>query len=667
MLPVLLHVGPVHVYSYAAMLALAFLLAGSVFSRELQRRALDPRRAGAMTFMAAATGISGASLHTLAERRFHDAASTVVLDHASAMTWYGGFLVATGAIYLYSRWHDMPFRRVLDAAAPALMLGYGVGRIGCHLAGDGDYGFPTSAPWGVNYAAGVYPPSQAFALTAIASRYPGGVVPDSIPCHPVALYECVVALAAFGLLSRLSRRCAVAGRLFSIYLVIAGGARFGFEFLRPTPRVLWGLSEAQIISCALVLIGAAGLARGVSSSRVSEKIEAAKPAGNGGRIAVSWPAASLAFLVAGSGCTSTVAFTPRPNEPNNTVWLQGVRFEPAFVRDASLKLGPSDTYWLLPGEQTFVKWQDYHVRAPFDGSTWDCNFCAELRARSRGQDVCPLPDGKRPVFAFSAAQVLVQESPSPVPNSTPQSAGPFQWDDGCFIPSAAADQPDFGPMGVVSVTVNRSATWLAEADIGGATFPSRSPDSATFSVVPQGGRLAMSPRRIMQYVDPSTRQPDPKHWAWKVDVTTDPNGTPRWSESFSPGVAVGHARVLKGTFVNGVFSITATVVPSRIRVYERIDPNLTDPFRSDIFYCFSDPTAADGDVDLTRCRSGGGQVTRKLVTPAYDLSLSPPSDAAVRTPLTWIVEFSDALPVPTLNAGEDLAIEFTLLDAASVP
>jgi hypothetical protein len=88
----------------------------------------------------------------------------------------------------------------------------------------------------------------------------------------------------------------------------------------------------------------------------------------------------------------------------------------------------------------------------------------------------------------------------------------------------------------------------------------------------------------------------------------------------------------------------------------------------DHLHCLSDPSAApDGDIDLTRCRIGGGQMSRWTVTPAYDPSQSPPADQPVRTPLTWVVEFNDAFPAPVLAAGEDLAIEFTLLDIQSLP
>lgn len=469
-----------------------------------------------------------------------------------------------------------------------------------------------------------------------------------------------MSLAACSRFTFVSRWSAGAGRLFSICLLVAGATGVGFESLRPTPRPLWSLSDTRTIWCALMLIGVAALARHVASHRTGPMGPTVRPPRVKGeaRITVAWPVASLVLLLTGGGCTSVVALAPRPGDPDDTVWLQGVRFDPSFVRDTSLKLGESDVYWVLPGEQAFVKWQDYHVHAPVDGSPWDCNFCAELRSRSQGGDVCRLPDGKRPAFAFSAAQVQVQESPLPagLANSNPQAAGPFQWDDGCFTPAPAADQPDFGPMGAVSIAVNRSASWTARADIGDAIFPSRSPDSATFWVIPP----PMPPRETLApYVDPSTQRADLHHWIWTVQVTTDANGKPWWSENFAPGLAVGKVRVLRGT---------SPVVPPphRVRVYERIDTNLRDPFGSDIFYCLSDPTAVDGDIDLTRCRGFGGQITPRRITPAYDRDRDPPADQLVRTPLTWVVEFSDTSPAPTLNPGESLAIEFTLLDAASV-
>jgi len=140
------------------------------------------------------------------------------------------------------------------------MLAYGIGRLGCHLAGDGDYGRPTDLPWGVRYDAGLVPPSRAFAgLPDLLARFPGGVVPDDTPCHPTPVYELLLAMLICAALLVWARRSPPDGRVFCLYLVLSGAARFGVELLRLNPPIALGLSEAQCIALALALIGLAGL------------------------------------------------------------------------------------------------------------------------------------------------------------------------------------------------------------------------------------------------------------------------------------------------------------------------------------------------------------------------------------------------------------------------
>ena len=126
-----------------------------------------------------------------------------------------------------------------DAVGIGLAIGYAIGRIGCQLAGDGDYGVPTDLPWGM--------------------AYPEGVVPTLEIVHPAPVYETLMGLATFGVLWSTRMRLAVPGTLFSLYLVLSGVARFAVEFIRLNPVVAWGLTGAQLISLALVAVGIAGL------------------------------------------------------------------------------------------------------------------------------------------------------------------------------------------------------------------------------------------------------------------------------------------------------------------------------------------------------------------------------------------------------------------------
>jgi phosphatidylglycerol:prolipoprotein diacylglycerol transferase len=186
------------------------------------------------------------------------------------LTFYGGFLLAAFSIYLYGKKKNIKFFIIGDAIAPGMMLGYGVARIGCHLAGDGDYGFPTTLPWGTDYSNGTYPPSIAFKdFPEITSRFPDGLVPNNIPCHPTPVYEFIICAVMCWFLWRIRKKIAPTGTLFMIYLMLAGIERFVVEFLRPNPRIVFGLSEAQMISLCIIVLGLIGWRKLTTSLRES--------------------------------------------------------------------------------------------------------------------------------------------------------------------------------------------------------------------------------------------------------------------------------------------------------------------------------------------------------------------------------------------------------------
>jgi phosphatidylglycerol:prolipoprotein diacylglycerol transferase len=151
---------------------------------------------------------------------------------------------------------------IADAASPGLMIGYGVARIGCHLAGDGDYGFPTTLPWGTDYSHGTFPPSAAFrGFPEITRQFPSGIVPDTTPCHPTPVYEFLLCALLFAILWRFRKTARPNGMFFMLYLILAGIERFLVEFTRLNPRVAFGLTEAQLIALGLAAAGALGWSR----------------------------------------------------------------------------------------------------------------------------------------------------------------------------------------------------------------------------------------------------------------------------------------------------------------------------------------------------------------------------------------------------------------------
>lgn len=266
MIPKLFQIGPVPVYSYGLMLGISFIIASYLLSREFKRKRMDENVAVNMTFLALIGGIVGAKLLYVIEEWSYITSlpsgklfSTDGLLSAQGLTFYGGFILATIMIYFYIRSKKIPFLRVCDAAAPSLAIGYGIARIGCHLAGDGDYGVPISefaswVPWGTNYSHGTVPPSAAFRGTDIAAKF-GGIVPDNTLCHPTPMYEFILAVIILAVLWIYRKKFKADGRLFGFYLILSGIARLMVEFIRLNPRILFGLSEAQVISIPLIILG----------------------------------------------------------------------------------------------------------------------------------------------------------------------------------------------------------------------------------------------------------------------------------------------------------------------------------------------------------------------------------------------------------------------------
>ncbi|MBP1649540.1 MAG: prolipoprotein diacylglyceryl transferase [Bacteroidetes bacterium] len=257
MIPVLFQIGPLKVYSYGLMLGIGFLLGSFILARELKRKKLDPNMASTVTVLAVIFGIAGAKILFLIEDWNHFVKDPIGMAFSpGGLTWYGGFILGLAAVITYVRRKKVPVLRFLDALGVALILAYGVARLGCHLSGDGDYGFPTDLPWGTNYENGTYPPSRAFAIfPEITSQYPGGLVPDSTPCHPTPVYELLLGTLGFAILWRLRKKPYPDGKLFMIYLMLSSTFRFLVEFLRLNPRIIFGLSEAQVISIPLFLAG----------------------------------------------------------------------------------------------------------------------------------------------------------------------------------------------------------------------------------------------------------------------------------------------------------------------------------------------------------------------------------------------------------------------------
>jgi phosphatidylglycerol:prolipoprotein diacylglycerol transferase len=262
MYPKLVTFGPFTIYSFGLMLGIGFIAANLVLTHELKRKQLDANAAGTITLFAVIFGIAGSKMLYMIEswQDFIRHPAEMAFS-PGGLTWYGGFFLATLMIWLYTKKQKMPFLKVCDSAAPGIALAYGIARIGCHLSGDGDYGIPTSLPWGAVYSKGTFPPSQAFRdFPDIVAKYGvNGIVPDTIRVHPTPVYEFIVGVAIFALLWKLRSANWADGKLFMVFLILTGVARLAVEFIRLNPRLLFGLTEAQLLSIAIIIVGFIGV------------------------------------------------------------------------------------------------------------------------------------------------------------------------------------------------------------------------------------------------------------------------------------------------------------------------------------------------------------------------------------------------------------------------
>ncbi len=265
MIQELFRLGPIVISPFGVMLVLAFAAGYWRLSWGLGRLgAGDAEDASAIVFAAGFGGIVGAKLYyALLYGDWR------LLFERSGLVWYGGFVLGTAAVLWTMRRRRLAPWPTLDAAAPGLALGYGVGRIGCFLVGD-DYGRPTDLPWGVEFANGL-PPTTAYYLR----REFGIDLPASVPddrllaVHPTQVYETLAALAIFAIGTALVARRAPTGRPALAVFGLLAIERFLVEFLRAKDdRFLGPLTLAQAISL-LILALVAGLAWRHRPSRAS--------------------------------------------------------------------------------------------------------------------------------------------------------------------------------------------------------------------------------------------------------------------------------------------------------------------------------------------------------------------------------------------------------------
>lgn len=265
MIPVLFHLGPLTVYSYGLMMALGFLAADYVIRLECVRRGFDPDYSSSLVIVAAITGLVGARVYAiLDDLPSYLADPRLMIFSGSGFVFYGGLIGGILGAYLVSRWYRIGFAVTTDMAGPALAVGQAIGRIGCQLSGDGDWGLPSTLPWAMSYPRAIvgWTPQTVLKLDAhynLVSACNSAADCLSVRVHPAPVYETTLYLGVFAILWSMRRTSRPAGRLFCWYLLLAGGSRFIVEFVRINPRVFHGLSEAQLIAMAMMVVGAVAL------------------------------------------------------------------------------------------------------------------------------------------------------------------------------------------------------------------------------------------------------------------------------------------------------------------------------------------------------------------------------------------------------------------------
>jgi phosphatidylglycerol:prolipoprotein diacylglycerol transferase len=264
MYPTLVRFGNFEITTFGLMMFLAFVVAGWVLTRQFRRYGLDDDLASSIVMAAAIGGIVGAKIYyAILFRDWH-----LLFDRAG-LVWYGGliggFLACSGFILI----KRLDYFTVADATAPALAVGYALGRIGCFLVGD-DYGAPTNGWWGIAFPKGS-PPTTAAALREFGVRVDPSIPPDTIlKVHPTQLYESAAAFVMFAILMAAARRPHPRGRVFGLFLILMGIERFLVEIVRAKDdRFLGPFTIAQLISVIIFIIGIALTAR---RSRVVEAV-----------------------------------------------------------------------------------------------------------------------------------------------------------------------------------------------------------------------------------------------------------------------------------------------------------------------------------------------------------------------------------------------------------
>jgi phosphatidylglycerol---prolipoprotein diacylglyceryl transferase len=223
--------------TFGIFFALNFIAWGAVAARRLKELGKPEEWAYEMVLVGVVGGLVGAKLYYVIQHGAEFTFSGIV--SGSGLVWYGGLIGGVILMLVWAEWRGFRNLHLADIAGICIPLGYAIGRIGCQVSGDGDYGTTSSLPW--------------------AMPYPDGTVPTTADVHPTPIYETfamgIVALGLWHLRDRVRP-----GVIFALYLILAGLERFLVEFIRRNTDSFAGLTAAQLWSVAMVVGGIAWIA-----------------------------------------------------------------------------------------------------------------------------------------------------------------------------------------------------------------------------------------------------------------------------------------------------------------------------------------------------------------------------------------------------------------------
>jgi phosphatidylglycerol---prolipoprotein diacylglyceryl transferase len=242
-----IELGPLTLQTFGLCFALGFLAAGALVARRLRELGQPPDWAYELIFAGLVGGLVGSRIDYILQNL--DSVGDDLLGSlfsGSGLVWFGGVVGGAAGVLIWARFRGWLSLSLLDLCAPPLAIGYAIGRVGCQLSGDGDYGIASDLPW--------------------AMSYPDGTVPTTEEVHPTPIYETLAMGFAALVLWRLRDRYRP-GTLFGLYLMIAGLERLLVEFIRRNDSIVAGLTFAQLISVAMIAGGVAWIMRVRSQAR----------------------------------------------------------------------------------------------------------------------------------------------------------------------------------------------------------------------------------------------------------------------------------------------------------------------------------------------------------------------------------------------------------------